>query len=511
VKNKVITSIAKATVLLTLFTILSKVIGLFREMIYARNFGLTSQFDLFLVSAVIPIVINTSIVYLGQHYFIPAYNRAKSVSEEEAYNFFRTTFWIFIFGGVLLALILFFLSGTIVNIFLSSQSLQFQETGTEIFLLLLITIPINAGMFIVIAYLQANFRFIYPAITQIIMNIILLTVIISFTDVFEIFVLPLAFLISYLSAFIIILIPVRKFISFTFPTLLKFKQNLKDINVVVSLIFIEGLSLSYILVDRYFFGDIPSGSIAALNYALIIFSLPVSVFSISLITTFFSKFSKASVNDKEQLNIDFKKAITINIFIMLPVSIVLLFWGDLFIQLFYQRGKFTASDTVLTHNILQYYVISLIFFSSYLVIVKLLYSVNKYRYVLVISMIAFVLKIVFNFSFVNTLQQNGLALSTSIVYTFLFLTGSFIVTNVLNIKNKYFHFIDILYFIINATVSYLVSLIILNFYVVQGLYSKITSIVLFLSVYIINSKLLDDKEFELIKNSLVSFLQKKES
>ena len=92
--NKVITSIAKATVLLTLFTILSKVIGLVREMIYARNFGLSSQFDLFLVSAVIPIVINTSIVYLGQHYFIPAYNHAKTNSEDEAYKFFSTTFWL---------------------------------------------------------------------------------------------------------------------------------------------------------------------------------------------------------------------------------------------------------------------------------------------------------------------------------------------------------------------------------------------------------------------------------
>ncbi|MEJ2194172.1 MAG: lipid II flippase MurJ [Ignavibacteriaceae bacterium] len=483
-KSKVITTIGKATVLLTLLTILSKIIGLFREMIYARNFGLTSQFDLFLVSAVIPIVINTSLVYLGQHYFIPAYNRAKLISEEEAKIFFRTTFWIFIFG---------------------------QITGREIFLLLLITIPVNAGMFIIAAYLQANFRFVYPAITQIIMNIILITLIITFTDIFEIFVLPLAFLIAYSSAFIIIIIPVRKIVNFNFSTILSFKQKLTDIQIIVSLIFIEGLSLSYILIDRYFFGDIPPGSIAALNYALIIFALPVSIFSIPLITTFFSKFSKSSLNDNEQLEIDFKKAVKINIFILLPVSIVLLFWGDFFIQLFYQRGKFTAADTFLTHTILQYYAVSLVFFSSYLVIVKLLYSVNKYKNVLIISVIAFVLKIIFNFTFVNTWQQNGLALSTSLVYIFLFIIGSFLVVKILNIKNRYFLLVDILYFTINAIVSYSVSLIYSNAYSDHGIFGEISSLFVFIVVYIVNSILLSDEEFKIIKNSLNSFMVSKSS
>jgi putative peptidoglycan lipid II flippase len=385
--NKAITSIAKATVLLTLMTILSKFIGLVREMIYAENFGLTSQFDLFLVSAVIPIVINTSVIYLGQHYFIPAYNRVKSSSDEEAKMFFNTTFWIFILGGLLLAFILFIFSGTIINIFLSSQTLEFREIGTKIFLLFLITIPINAGMFIIIAYQQANFHFIYPAVTQIIMNLVLIGIIIVFTNIYQIFVLPLAFLISYATAFITMLLPVRDIISFKFTSIFKYPNKKSEISIVVSLIIIEGLSLSYILVDRYFFGEIPSGSIAALNYAIIVFALPVSVFSISLITTFFSKFSRSSVHDRNQLIIDFQKAVKVNIYIMLPISIVLLFGGDFFIQLFYQRGMFTSTDTFITYGVLQYYVFSLVFYSSYLVIMKLLYSINEYKYVLIISVL----------------------------------------------------------------------------------------------------------------------------
>ena len=64
-------------------------------------------------------------------------------------------------------------------------------------------------------------------------------------------------------------------------------------NILISLVFIEGLSLSYTVIDRYFIGEVSVGGIAALNYAFVIYSLPISIFSIPLITTMFSKFSSS--------------------------------------------------------------------------------------------------------------------------------------------------------------------------------------------------------------------------
>ncbi len=104
-KNELASSIAKASIILFIIGIAGKIIGFLREIIYANNFGLSSEFDLFLTVSAIPIVINTAVLFLSQHYFIPSYNRIKNQdfnsSNIDKYGdeFFNYTFWWFICWG----------------------------------------------------------------------------------------------------------------------------------------------------------------------------------------------------------------------------------------------------------------------------------------------------------------------------------------------------------------------------------------------------------------------------
>ena len=50
IKKGIVNSVAGASVLLTIIGFLSKGIGFVREIIYATKFGLSIEFDLFLVS-----------------------------------------------------------------------------------------------------------------------------------------------------------------------------------------------------------------------------------------------------------------------------------------------------------------------------------------------------------------------------------------------------------------------------------------------------------------------------
>ncbi len=113
INKKITTSVAGASLVLTLLGFLSKGIGFIREIIYANNFGLSSEFDLFLSSIALPNLINTAIIFLAQHYFVPSYNRIKKVSESDGIDFFNYTFWWFIIGGLVLALLLYLFSGLI--------------------------------------------------------------------------------------------------------------------------------------------------------------------------------------------------------------------------------------------------------------------------------------------------------------------------------------------------------------------------------------------------------------
>ncbi len=117
--------------------------------------------------------------------------------------------------------------------------------GIKIFTLFLITIPINAGMSVIMAYQQAKFKFVNPAVSLIVLNISVIILILLFSDLFAILILPISFVIAYIVAFIFLLIFVRDNVRFTFTKIFKVRYKLSEMNILISLIIIEGLSLSY--------------------------------------------------------------------------------------------------------------------------------------------------------------------------------------------------------------------------------------------------------------------------
>ena len=73
----------------------------------------------------------------------------------------------------------------------------------------------------------------------------------------------------------------------------------------------------------------------------------------------------------------------------------------------------------------------MMFYAIYNVINKLIYSLGLLKNLLYLTVLGICLKIFLNFLFVDTLKQNGLALSTSISYiffsfmVFILLTGNY--------------------------------------------------------------------------------------
>lgn len=503
-------SIAKASMLLFVFGIIAKIIGLFREIIYANNFGLSKEYDIFLTVAAIPIVINSMILYLSQHYFIPAYN--KLIQEENTIgnnltksDFFNYSFWWFTIFGLIISILLYFSANLILNIFINFESNEVSDKGLLIFYLLLITIPLSAGISVISAYLQANFNFVLPVIAQLVLNMVMILLTIFFTQLLGIIVLPVSFILAYLISFLVLVGFVYPQLKFSASLIFKSQFRKNDYNVFITLFFAEILSLSYVITDRYFIGQVPEGGIAALNYAMMIYLLPFTIFSLPLINVIFSRFSEDVNKTLESLRSSFIDSSRINIFVMIPVIIVMVFWGDVFLKILYERGKFDSSDTQMTFNALQYYCMSLIFFSNYLISVKLLYSLSKYQKVLIFSIAALAVKILLNIILVDEFKQNGLALATSLIYLLLFTIGYYFTNRLLKIRSKYFHFTAIVYFLFNGLISYILTNQLLKIINVNPFLEKFSGIIIFIAVYTANSFLLSDSEFKIIKEALFNF------
>lgn len=499
--NNILKSVAGASIILTLLGFLSKGIGFIREIVYANKFGLSIEFDLFLISFTIPNLINTATIYLCQHYFIPAFNDENKISISNGKEFFIRTFWIFTFLGLLLASVLFFLSDNIVQLFLNSHAVESKTIASKLFSIFLITVPINSGMAVIMAYQQAKFNFVTPAISLTMMNVTVIAGLLFLTEYFKIYVLPLSFAIGYILAFGFLLLRVKGDFQILPIRSIFINKSKNNFRVIVSLIFIEGLSLSYVLIDRLFISEVSDGGISALNYAFVVFSLPISLFSIPLVTTLFSKFS----SNTDKLIDDIRNAYGMIFYIMLPVSFLFYFWGDLIFISFYEGGKFSSANTIKTFSVLKYYSFGLVFISIYHLFVKIFYSIKKYNYVLIISVLAIFAKLLLSALLVKEFGEEGLALSTTLLYVFLMFFA--IIINFIEIKvikiNIFIRKIAIV--ITNLMISYLISQLLCELVRLNDSGSKVVSAMFFISLFFLTAYILTENEINMIKRAISSF------
>ena len=504
--KKFTSTVAGASILITAVGLIGKGLGLIREIVFANFFGLNTQFDLYLVGAVLPITINTIILYLGQNYFIPNYNKTKIETPEKIRAFTNSTFWIFSLFGLLLAAILFSLSEPIVNLYLHNTSpIDFRST-LNVFRIFLFTIPLSAAYSILAAFLQSEFEFKSPAMSQLMLNVSIILLVVVFSNKIGVYTIPIGYVAGNLIQLIFLLIKSANKIRLSLFSFIKEKnaRAIANYSLIITIL-IESISQIYLLADRYFFDEVQKGGIASLNYAMNLYLLPITIISVALSTAIFPSFSLSlNSNILEDVQRKLDNFFCVNLFLFIPISLTLISYGDIIIRILFQRGEFDSGATEMTFQVLKYYAVSLIFYSSYAVINKLLYGANLIKILLVITLTGCFIKIAANFYLVRDLQQNGLAISTSISYLFFFIAGIGVVLIKLKLRVKYFlkeFSIDI----INGFVSYLLAVVLIPESLFPNSFvNGFLKLLIFCASYIFNAKLIKHDVFKLFENAFVN-------
>jgi putative peptidoglycan lipid II flippase len=504
-KQKFTSTIAGASIFISLLLLLSRGLGFIREMVFANNFGLEKEFDLYLVGAVLPITINVIILYIGQNFFVPAFQKINSSGTEESQKYYNQSFILFIGSGVLVSLILYFFSDIIINLYMHAATVENRITTTQIFRIFLLTIPFSAGISMLSALLQTLFEFKYPSISVLFLNISIISMLLFFTDSMGIYVIPIGYLGGTLLQFYYLILKSRKYFKINLiPHLRQFSKMKSVISPSIFVILlIESIGQLYSIFDRYFYGDISSGGIASLNYAYIIFSLPISIFSISLATAVFPKITKAIIDPANtELERIYNESISINIFIFMPITFILFYFGETIIKIAFERGKFLAESSSITYGALKCYSFSIIFYSVYSVLNKIFYSINLSKVLLVITIVGITIKLILNFVLVEEFQQYGLATSTSITYIFFFLVSFLVINNKLKIRQKNLFFKDLFVYLINCCICFLTVHIIKNILPLRNIITELMMMVQFVVIYLLNLLLIKHKSITLFENVL---------
>lgn len=490
--QKFTSTIAGASIFISLVGLLSRGLGFIREMVFASNFGLETDFDLYLVGAVLPTTINSIILYIGQNYFVPGFQKIRSENPEAAKKYFNQSFILFIGAGIIIAILLFFLSDLIISNYMQESSVKNKEIAAIIFRIFLFTIPFSAGISILSALLQSVYEFKYPAISMLFLNISVIILLLLFSNKIGVFIIPAGFVIGTILQFTYLVIKSREFIKLKFFNKNDEESFSKSImtSTILIIILVESISQLYTIVDRYFYNEVSPGGIASLNYAMIIFVLPISIFSIALATAIFPKITKA-INESvfNDVEVIYNESISINLVIFIPISFILFFFGDTIIKVLFERGKFIEESTNITYGVLKCYAISISFYSVYAVLNKIFYGIKKIKLLLLLTVLGLLLKFIMNFLLIE-LKQNGFAISTSVSYIFFFISSYFFLNYKLKIKNKTLFMKEFIFLFLNCAICIQILQLLSNVFSIHNQYIKVLIIILFILFYSINLILL---------------------
>jgi putative peptidoglycan lipid II flippase len=435
----------KSAKTVSLCTLLSRILGLVRDILCASFFGTGLAWDAFVVAFKIP---NLFRRLFGEGAlsaaFIPVFTEyLETKGRKDAWelvNVTGTLLFIILGSLVVLAEISFSVIPTVFSL---------NQKWELVLSLLIITFPYVLFICMValaMAVLNSLKHFLIPALAPVALNICWIMGVIFLTPVCgntldkKIFGLAIAILIGGVIQ-LAMQLPVLRSEGVVFKPSLYFSHpGLKRI-LALMLPIIFGLAVVQInvLMDSFIaiaFARPPggaesfsiaglaipypleTGAASVLYYGDRLIQFPLGVFGIAIATAVFPFFSTYAAR-KEWTNFanTLNQAIRVVLFIGIPASIGLILLRRPLVELFYERNAFTAESTYRTSVVIFYYAIGVWAYCASHVIIRAFYSMQDTLTPVKIGAGMVGLNLVLNLTLIWFLREGGLALATAISAT----------------------------------------------------------------------------------------------
>jgi putative peptidoglycan lipid II flippase len=409
----------KSVLVISSSTVLSRILGLVRDVVIAHLFGASRAYDAYLIAFMIPHLLRRLLAEGAlSSAFIPIFTaRLTKDGPKQAERFANTVFT---------AALLFFAVLTVLGIFLAPFYVPFFADGFSreqldlTIRLTQITFPFIAlvGLAaIVMGVLNSYERFFAPAFAPVLFNV---GVILSAFGLLSFFAEPI-----YALAVGVLLGGLGQLL-FQIPYLKdrwRYRPQLdlrdRDLHKLFTLMLpsVVGLAIFQInsIVDNKLASHLAEGSISALQYAIRLFQLPLGVFVVSVGSVLLPTLSThAAAKDTESFAQALREGAKFSLFILLPATAGLFALAQPIIQLLFEHGSFTREDTIVTTYALINYLPGLMGYGLAYLLTRAFYALQDTRTPLVVGAITVELNVILDYTLVGPLGVGGLALATSL-------------------------------------------------------------------------------------------------
>ncbi len=173
---------------------------------------------------------------------------------------------------------------------------------------------------------------------------------------------------------------------------------------------IVGLSATQIniTVDSQIASMYGDGPVSWLNYGFRLMQLPIGVFGIAIATVTLTSVSHhIARNEPGKLQNTLSSSLRLAACLTFPATVGLVFFRKEIVQLIFERGSFLPAHTIETSKVVMFYALGLFFYSAVKILVPTFYALEDTRTPVRLSLMTVAAKIAFNLAMIRYLGFLG--------------------------------------------------------------------------------------------------------
>jgi putative peptidoglycan lipid II flippase len=426
----------KSSLIVASMTMLSRILGFTRDVLFAREFAASASMDAFLIAFKIPNFMRRLFAEGAfNQAFVPTLSEYKETRDKDAVKDLIAhvagtmggILFIISILGVLLApiLIMIFAPGYLLN---ETQSLDQSSQYDLTVSLLRITFPYILFISLVAfagGILNSYHKFAIPALTPVILNLVLISSVYFLVPYMDEPVMGLAIGV-FIAGLMQLLLQLPFLAKIGLLVKPKWNRNHQGVRQIIKLMLpaIFGASIAQInlLLDTILASLLVSGSISWLYYSDRLMEFPLGVLGVALATVILPSLSRNFASKSgEEFSATLDKAIRWVVYLGSPAAVGLFFLAAPIIITLFGSDKFQQHDVLMSSYSLRAYSLGLFGFIMVKVLLPGFYARKDTKTPVKIGIVALIVNMLFNIIFVVPWiflgldgSHTGLALATSL-------------------------------------------------------------------------------------------------
>jgi putative peptidoglycan lipid II flippase len=412
---------ANATIVAAAYVV-SRVLGLLREVLIARQFGTSPNYDAYVAAFKIPDLL--FLVVMSGAFgsaFIPVFGGFLGRGERErawrlASSVLTYTIAVLLGGGIL---VFIFASPLIRFVVAPGLAPPQQELATNLTRLLLFS-PLLLGIGAAgKGMLEAQDAFTVAAIAPILYNVGIIIGAIFFAPQIGVYGLALGVIGgAFAHGGVQMIALFRRGLRFN-PSFSRQVDGLAQVARLMGprLLGQAAFQVNFIVMTN-FASRLGDSRVSALNYANQLFMLPHGILALSISTVIFPAMARQyELGLTRELRRTLSGALGPLLFLTIPASIGLFMFRVSIVQILFQFGSFSAQSTDLVANALKYFSLGLLAFAVVETVTRAFYAMHDTRTPVIASLITIAVNVALSWILAPRLGEGGLALSIALTTT----------------------------------------------------------------------------------------------